>query len=322
MEGKNEKGYTVVIAPHFDDEVIGCGGTIYQHTAKGDEVHLYVLTDGSKLYEKTDTNKRKEECLSAARLLGISTVNFLDFKEGELANHLDELKSALGGILKNFQKVYAPHPFDHHSDHIAASLAVLSVFEESPTFELRLYGVYNTFRHNLLVDVTDVYPIKKKALLNYSYSLGNSYIWIKRTEAFMKYPTIYTVEDRLYEAFLVIDQPMTVNEILNFLSYGVVCDDPHNQLLKKIKSAQMLMGLLNEERNIRLSLEDSLKTNQEELEMLKVHLKNHQEELQKLKSSIFFKMYDVYHTLKPKIFPEGSLRERIYRKLVNIIKGV
>ena len=34
----------LVIAPHPDDEVLGCGGTIKKHTNKGDEVHLCIVT--------------------------------------------------------------------------------------------------------------------------------------------------------------------------------------------------------------------------------------------------------------------------------------
>ena len=34
----------LVIAPHPDDEVLGCGGTIAKHVSGGDEVYLCVVT--------------------------------------------------------------------------------------------------------------------------------------------------------------------------------------------------------------------------------------------------------------------------------------
>ena len=36
----------LVVAPHPDDEVLGCGGTIAKHVANGDEVYVCVVTKG------------------------------------------------------------------------------------------------------------------------------------------------------------------------------------------------------------------------------------------------------------------------------------
>ena len=38
----------VVLAPHMDDEVIGCGGTLARHVACGAEVTIVFLTDGRR----------------------------------------------------------------------------------------------------------------------------------------------------------------------------------------------------------------------------------------------------------------------------------
>ncbi|MGB9874109.1 MAG: PIG-L deacetylase family protein [Hydrogenobacter sp.] len=224
MERKDERSTVVVIAPHPDDEVLGCGGTLYKHAQAGNEVLLYVLTDGSKFL---DGNKRKEECVRVSKILGISSVEFLDFPDGELKNHMPSLKSALEERIKDFQKVYAPHPLDHHPDHIATSLTVISIFEEKPSFELHLYGVYNTFRYNQLVDVTDVHEIKKKALLEYSYSLRDVMLMLKRVEGFMRHPILNTCEDKLYEFFFMPEKPMTLSEILGYLTYDCVPGPPH-----------------------------------------------------------------------------------------------
>lgn len=318
MEREDEKSSVVVIAPHPDDEVLGCGGTLYKYAQAGHQVLLYVLTDGSKLHAKTQVERRKEECLRVSQILGISHVEFLDFPDEELQNYIPSLKSALEERIKSFQKVYAPHPLDHHSDHIATSLAVISIFEEKPSFELYLYGVYNAFRYNQLVDVTDVYDIKKKALLEYAYSLKDATLMLKRVEGFMRHPVINTGEDKLYEFFFMPEKPMTLSEILGYITYDLVCQDPHTQLLKKIKSTEYLMHLLTQEKSARLSAEQTLLSQKEELE----RLRGYQEELDKLKASVFFRIYDLYHTkLKPKLIPEGSLRESLYKRLVKLIKG-
>ncbi len=318
MERENEKGPVLVIASHPDDEVIGCGGTIYKHTTNGGKAWLCVVTDGSKLYESTDVGRRKEECLSSARLLGFERVIFMDFEDGKLMENLEVLKTKLSGLVKDFESVFIPHPFDHHPDHIALSLSVLSIFQERPLFKLYLYGVYNTFRYNKAVDVTDVYDVKKKAMLSYPYSLLNPEIWIRRTEGFMRSHQIHTMEDKLYETFLFIDKPMTINEILRFLSYDLLCTDPQEALLQKIKATQNLMEEL-------IKTRDQAKRQKEELDSIVKAFEGEVEalrnELSTLRGSVFFKLYSVYHKLRVKLFPEGSLRYFIYKRFVRFIKG-
>ncbi|MFN3813601.1 MAG: PIG-L deacetylase family protein [Aquificaceae bacterium] len=311
MEGENEKGPILVVAPHPDDEVLGCGGTVYKHTINGGEAWLCVVTDGSRLYKDTDVLRRKEECLSSAQIIGFEKVVFLDLKDGELMENLEVLKTKLSELVKNFESVFIPHPFDHHPDHIAVSLSTLSIFQERPLFKLYLYSVYNTLRYNKVVDVTDVYDVKKRAMFSYSYSLSKPDIMINRTEGMMRSHQIHTMEDRLYETFLLIEKPMTINEILRFLSYDLLCTDPQETLLQKIKATQNLIEELIQTRA-------QAKIQKEELEEEKKALTN---ELNILKGSVFFKLYSVYHKLRAKFFPEGSLRYVIYKRFVRLIKG-
>src|SRR2546426_12131813 len=38
----------LVLAPHMDDEVLGCGGTLLQHARVGAQLTIVYLTDGRK----------------------------------------------------------------------------------------------------------------------------------------------------------------------------------------------------------------------------------------------------------------------------------
>ena len=72
----------LIVVAHPDDEVLGMGGTIAKYAAKGDEVALMIVTDGSsaqyvdnpKLQEIIEEKKRETQ--KAANILGISKVYY------------------------------------------------------------------------------------------------------------------------------------------------------------------------------------------------------------------------------------------------------
>jgi LmbE family N-acetylglucosaminyl deacetylase len=80
----------LAIGAHPDDIEFGCGATIAKWAAKGSEVHLLVLTDGSKGTWDEDDDlaelvvRRQEEGRAAAAALGATEVHFLGFVDGEL----------------------------------------------------------------------------------------------------------------------------------------------------------------------------------------------------------------------------------------------
>lgn len=68
-------GRVLVLAPHPDDEVFGCGGAIMQHLAQGDEVTVIILTDGRAAIEHADVASmmqyveiRRQESRAAAAI--------------------------------------------------------------------------------------------------------------------------------------------------------------------------------------------------------------------------------------------------------------
>ena len=70
----------LVIAPHPDDEVLGCGGTIAKEAAFGSEIHLCIATkaygpDWSKRFIKN----RGKEISKATDILNIKKIHFLNF---------------------------------------------------------------------------------------------------------------------------------------------------------------------------------------------------------------------------------------------------
>ena len=111
----------VVVAPHPDDEVLGCGGVMARHAADGDEVFVIVATRGApELYSDESVERTRAEARQAHVLLGVRETRFLDFS----APKLDVTPGHLiaDALAKQFQelrpeRVYLPHHGDMHGDH-------------------------------------------------------------------------------------------------------------------------------------------------------------------------------------------------------------
>jgi LmbE family N-acetylglucosaminyl deacetylase len=131
--GELIQGVVLVIVPHFDDEVLGCGGTLAGLADKS-KVHLVYATNGRgaenlsmpgvKADPALDMGEiRKKESLAALATLGIPAGNarFLGVKENEVAAHADEIRRELAGILAELKPdfVLAPFRYDRHTDHVA-----------------------------------------------------------------------------------------------------------------------------------------------------------------------------------------------------------
>ncbi|HLC71572.1 MAG TPA: PIG-L deacetylase family protein [Candidatus Nanoarchaeia archaeon] len=111
----------LIIAPHPDDEVLGCGGTIAKHVTAGDKVYLCIMTKGEEQYYGAQMLiEKRDEVLRVAGSLGISKVHFCDF----IAANLDtvpqnQINHKLKAILDDVkpQILFIPHQGDLHSDH-------------------------------------------------------------------------------------------------------------------------------------------------------------------------------------------------------------
>lgn len=111
----------LIIAPHPDDEILGCGGTIAKHTAVGNLVHVCVVTRGKlPLFNDEGVKIVREECSAAHKYLGVKETVFLDFPAAmleEVPRH--ELNDSLCKVVQRIkpEEVYIPHRGDMQLDH-------------------------------------------------------------------------------------------------------------------------------------------------------------------------------------------------------------
>ena len=119
----------LVIAPHPDDDVLGCGGAIARHTAEGDEVHVLVMSKGmAEMYPPDLVNRTRAELREAHCILGVSGATFLDFPSPMLDTVPGyELADAVSSVVKAVEPkiMYLPHRGDLHIDHQVVYMAGL-----------------------------------------------------------------------------------------------------------------------------------------------------------------------------------------------------
>lgn len=124
----------VVIAPHYDDETLGCGATLALKARHGAQVHVLFLTDGAAshaahLDRQQLRELRRSEAVSAVRALGLddSSIGFGELPDGALTEHEDEAVELIANYVSEHRpsEVYVPHRGDGHADHTAATAAAM-----------------------------------------------------------------------------------------------------------------------------------------------------------------------------------------------------
>lgn len=183
---------TLVIAPHYDDEVLGCGGLLAQLAAGGAAVRVLFLTDGAGGEEAAPAaegqsyrDRRRQESSRAGEVLGLAASNgddHLGLPDGSLDQHL---AAAAEGILRALlgqrpDLVLVPSPLEVSRDHRAAFaafhrlLAPLRADDAGPLAEavrslrILLYEVNHPAYPDLLVDVSAEAAALEEAMARYA----------------------------------------------------------------------------------------------------------------------------------------------------------
>jgi LmbE family N-acetylglucosaminyl deacetylase len=175
----------LVMAPHHDDEVVGCGGLVSQLAAAGAVVRVLFLTDGGGGAEPVADRaayreRRRREAAEAAGVLGIAGWDALDLPDGSLENHLGEAAAGLRRALltQRPELLLCPSPLEVSADHRAAFAALHLVLaplragngDEPALGGLRilLYEVNHPAYPDLLVDVSAAEPLLREAMARYA----------------------------------------------------------------------------------------------------------------------------------------------------------
>jgi LmbE family N-acetylglucosaminyl deacetylase len=175
----------LVVAPHPDDEVLGCGGTIKKLSNQGDEVMLVVVTEAytpewSEEFIRARPEKVKEVC----GMLGISGVEFLGFPTAKTDQlPIKDVSEKIVEAGRKFSPDVAFIPFwgDAHQDHKVVSNASLIAFRPTTSPGVKKVLAYETlsetewgtqgFKPTVYSDITETIGHKIKAMNCYTEEL-------------------------------------------------------------------------------------------------------------------------------------------------------
>jgi LmbE family N-acetylglucosaminyl deacetylase len=185
-----DSGTVLVFAPHPDDEVIGCGGTLALHALQGDPIHVVVAFDGAGSSQDGRSRElaelRKAEALDAGAILsgdaGRIEYLFLDHPEGHEPSEGETRQAVrkLADIVRDVtpRSVYAPWIGEHHLDHHVLSRAVrLALIQAGGDYlddDMAAWGyeVWTPLVPTRVVDITSVVDVKRAALREHASQLS------------------------------------------------------------------------------------------------------------------------------------------------------
>ncbi|MFK4873904.1 PIG-L deacetylase family protein [Novosphingobium sp. ZW T3_23] len=122
-------GTVLVVAPHPDDEILGCGGTMARMAQAGMDVQVVVVTSGRPpAFSEEGVARVQAEMRRAHAHIGVSQVHMLDFPAASLdIVPAAELNAELGRVVRAVRPDTLLVPFlgDIHQDHQLAFLAAM-----------------------------------------------------------------------------------------------------------------------------------------------------------------------------------------------------
>jgi N-acetylglucosamine malate deacetylase 1 len=181
---------TLVVAPHPDDEILGCGGTLLRRKVEGATVAWLIVTSitAEMGWSAEKIKQRADEIKRVTELFGFDSVFELNLPTTQLDQvPMSDLVAAISNIFKQFEpeEVFVPHPSDVHTDHRLVFDATASctkwfrylsiqrvlAYETLSETDFGL-GVSQGFRPNVFVDIEPYLTDKLRAMDIYASELG------------------------------------------------------------------------------------------------------------------------------------------------------
>jgi hypothetical protein len=167
----------LILAPHQDDEAIGCGGALVLQVRTGNAAAIVLLQDGADGHEELGmsrqalTELRNEESRRAAAAVGVDTPVF--FGHARLAESVPQASEQVRGIIRERKAdaVFVPFVLDAHPDHRWANY-ILAEALKGIDWNVRVFGyeVWGLCIPNVLVVIDGAIEEKMRMLSCFTWA--------------------------------------------------------------------------------------------------------------------------------------------------------
>ena len=104
----------LVIAPHADDETLGCGGSLLRHAAEGDETSWLIMTDAKESlgYSSDFIKRREDEIKNVASMYDFNSVHRANFGTTTLDTlPMNDIVASISAVVSEVQPeiIYIPN---------------------------------------------------------------------------------------------------------------------------------------------------------------------------------------------------------------------
>lgn len=179
----------MVVAPHLDDEVLGCGASIFRHVQDGDQVSVCFIANRvyGHEYDAGKMSVELEHAKEAKKILAYQKEEFLNLPDERLDRCLQEIIIPLEKIIYSLKPeiIYSPFVFDNNQDHRAVAQALQVVLRPLAAHFVSRWLMYETpssteqapnvgtpvFQPTVYNSIEDIIDVKIEALNCYETEL-------------------------------------------------------------------------------------------------------------------------------------------------------
>lgn len=188
--------HVVFLAPHPDDEIVGCGGLIQKLLKSGSVCEVIYCTSSIR-------DSRGKEAASVMNEMGVDYISFLELADQNI--NLDSKKVIVNELLKEKRDlICVPSIFEIHDDHLNVTKAVLDYCKVSnDDVKILTYEVWVPQLNNGYVSLTKEEYIRKIKLLRKYKTQYNKY----RLNLLAQMQHAYLLHShKIYEVFNLLDK--------------------------------------------------------------------------------------------------------------------